>query len=484
MVEQRWGIVAAIPSNTLAFRSFQINQVTRITPASNVLRSTLATDFWAVSHQSAKSADGEEHERSRHQAANLQEMGCFNSKPNDTGAIRRRPGSIGEVAVFVPGLRVPESSDELPLQPLGDGLPRRLTERLAALRNRIIVMAAHEALYMTKPTWRITITQHGGSKSADLLQALEDYLPTLLGLVKDGSELEDKVQFAWMNQEDDAEDTSMPSAWYEVLSVLHLMALLRLSQANSLLVPKTSIEGYHAKVSEENKRASVEIFLKAAGYLECAIQHVLPKISPEKRWKGLPVDLAEGILKAICMQALGQAIDVQLGLAIDSPKATLAVKRRLACEMVKCWQQAHESISDLPLLDGWAEKHRLFVTWKHIEAKAAAYYYHGLILDEGNSEKSHRTAVAALQSAEELLKESKAACEAFHAASPKPAAVGIDEEKIHKESSCKVRINKDLYNKDNIIIHDHADSAPPLPDFAVALKPDEYRLPPPLTDTN
>ena len=26
----------------------------------------------------------------------------------------------------------------------------------------------------------------GGSKSADLLQALEDYLPTLLGLVKDG----------------------------------------------------------------------------------------------------------------------------------------------------------------------------------------------------------------------------------------------------------------------------------------------------------
>nr|BAD45641.1 hypothetical protein [Oryza sativa Japonica Group] len=52
-------------------------------------------------------------------------------------------------------------------------------------------------------------------------------------------------------------------------------------------------------------RADVEIFLKAAGYLECAIQHALPKISPEKR-KGLPVDLTEGILKAICMQAQGQ----------------------------------------------------------------------------------------------------------------------------------------------------------------------------------
>ncbi|XP_006649195.1 uncharacterized protein LOC102704126 [Oryza brachyantha] len=404
-------------------------------------------------------------------------MGCFSSKPNDAGAIRRRPGSIGEVAVFVPGLRVPEISEELPL---GDGLPRRLTERLAALRNRIVAMAAQEALYMTKPSWRISITQHGGSKSADLLQTLEDYLPTLLALVKDGSELEDKIQFAWMNQEDDAEDTSMPSAWYEVLSVLHLMALLRLSQANSLLVPKTSIEGYHAKVSEENKRASVEIFLKAAGYLECAIQHVLPKMSPEKR-KGLPVDLAEGILKAICMQALGQAIDVQLGLAIDSPKATLAVKRRLACEMVKCWQQAHESISDLPLLDGWAEKHRLFVTWKHTEAKAAAYYYHGLIIDEGNSEKCHRTAVAALQSAEEFLEESRAACEAFHAASPVSrcppvwGSMRYLHEKIQKESSCKVRINKDLYTSDRMI-HESS-GVPALPDFAVALKPEEYRLP-------
>lgn len=26
-------------------------------------------------------------------------------------------------------------------------------------------------------------------------------------------------------------------------------------------------------------------------------------------------------------------------MAIDSAKATLAVKRRLACEMLKCWQQ-------------------------------------------------------------------------------------------------------------------------------------------------
>lgn len=190
------------------------------------------------------------------------------------------------------------------------------------------------------------------------------------------------------------------------------------------------------------------------------------------------MDLDEGVLKAICTQALGQAIDVQLGLAIDSPKATLAVKRRLACEMVKCWQQAHESIADLPLLDGWAEKHRLFVKWKHTEAIAAAYYYHGLILDEGNTEKSHRTAIAALQSAEEFLRESKAVCEAFHAAPPvsrSPPLWGSMKylhEKIQKDSSCKVRINKDLYSNDRI-----HEAVPALPDFAVALKPEEYRLP-------
>jgi len=193
---------------------------------------------------------------------------------------------------------------------------------------------------------------------------------------------------------------------------------------------------------------------------------------------GLPVDLSEGVLKAICMQALGQAFDVQLGLAIDSPKATLAVKRRLACEMVKCWQQAHESMADLPLIDSWGEKHRLFVKWKYIEAKAAAYYYHGLILDEGNTEKSRRMAVAALQSAEELLKESKDVAEAFHAAPPvsrSPPVCGSMKylhDKIQKDSSCKVRINKDLYSNDSI-----HEGVPALPDFAVALKPEEYRFP-------
>lgn len=42
----------------------------------------------------------------------------------------------------------------------------------------------------------------------------------------------------------------MFSAWYEVLSVLHLMAALSLLQANLLLLPRISADGYQPKVSE------------------------------------------------------------------------------------------------------------------------------------------------------------------------------------------------------------------------------------------
>ncbi|XP_061373062.1 uncharacterized protein LOC133315450 [Gastrolobium bilobum] len=174
-----------------------------------------------------------------------------------------------------------------------------------------------------------------------------------------------------------------------------------------------------------------------------------------------------------------KGVDIQLGMAIDSTKATLAVKRRLACEMVKCWQQAHDNIMNLPLANGWGEKHHLFVKWKYVEAKAAAYYYHGLILDEGNTEKSHGMAVAALQAADEYFKESKKLGDAFNAAPPlsrDPPLWGTMKylsEKIPKDASSKVRINRDLYSYERIM-----ETAPTLPDFSLALKPDEYQLPP------
>ncbi|RWR90378.1 Interleukin-3 receptor class 2 subunit beta [Cinnamomum micranthum f. kanehirae] len=401
-------------------------------------------------------------------------MGCLISTARDGGGNRRRPGNVGEIAVFVPGLRIPKAVDFL--QSLGNCLPKSLVDRLTALRTRIVDMAGQEVPTATKSR-RKTATRHGDSTLADLQLALEEYLPVLLGLVQDGNQLQHMINFCWVNQEDDSEETALPNAWYEVLSVLHLMAMLSLSQANLLLLPKTSTDGYQPKVTDECRRISIDIFLKAAGYLDCAIRNVLPKMPPELRTK-LPVDLSEGVLQALCLQALGQSGDIHLGMAIDSAKATLAVKRRLACEMVKYWHQAHESIMNLRLANGWGEKHLLFVKWKYTEANAAAYYFHGLILDEGNTEKSHGMAVAALQAAEEFLKQSKKACEAFNTAPPTsryPPLWGTMKylsEKIPKDASSRERINRDLYSQEKII-----QTAPALPDFAVALKPDDYILP-------
>ncbi|TYJ43901.1 hypothetical protein E1A91_A03G185200v1 [Gossypium mustelinum] len=396
-------------------------------------------------------------------------MGCLLSTPEVAGGARRRPRNIGEVVVFVPGLRIPRPLDFA--QPLGDGLSKSLVERLSALRTRIEVMAGQEAPMTTKP--RRTATQHV-LMTLRLSLALEDYLPVLLGLVENGNWLKHNLRFCWINQEDDVEETTMSDSWYEVLSVLHLMAVQLLSQANLLLLPNKFTSGYQSTALEDCKRASIDIFLKAAGYLDFAVQKVLPQLPLELR-SDLPLDLSEGVLKALCLQALGQGVEIQLGMAIDSIKATLAVKRRLACEMVKYWHQAEEYIKELPVANGWGEKHKLFIQWKHIEAKAIAYYLHGLILEEGNT--SAGIAAAALQAAEEYLKESKMACDSFHVTLPSsrnPPPWGASKylaERIPKDISSKT-INWDS-QKHEMIKH----VAPALPDFVLSLKPDEYQLP-------
>ncbi|KAK4749045.1 hypothetical protein SAY87_026494 [Trapa incisa] len=403
------------------------------------------------------------------------DMGCLVSTAKAPGNNRSRPEKIGNVFVYVPGRRIPRQVDFS--QPLSACLPRKIVERLSDLRSRIVVMASQEAPLIAIIR-RKSATQDGGSTLADLQQALEDYLPVLLGLVKDGSQLQHKVQFDWINQEDKTMETAISNAWYEVLSVFHLMAMVLLSMANFMLLPRTSIDGYPPTVCDENKRVSVDIFLKVAGYLDFAVQQLLPQFPTELRAQ-LPVDLSEGVLKALCLQALGQAAEIQLGMAIDSTKATLAVKRRLACEMVKYWQQAQDNLTNLPITNGWGEKHHLFIKWKRLEAKAAAYYFHSLILDEVNTEKSHGLAAAALQAASDYLKESKKVVEAFHACPPtssNPPLWGTMKylsEKIPKDASSKLQINHVTQSYDRI-----GETAPTLPDFALALKPDDYQLPP------
>lgn len=83
-------------------------------------------------------------------------MGCFASTPKDTGGNRRKPTSIGEVSVYVPGLRIPRPVEFS--QAVGDQLPKTLVERLTALRTRIVVMANQEGPTITRTRRK---TQHG-----------------------------------------------------------------------------------------------------------------------------------------------------------------------------------------------------------------------------------------------------------------------------------------------------------------------------------
>lgn len=85
-------------------------------------------------------------------------MGCLVSTPKDACGNRRWPTNIGELAVFVPGLRVPKSVDFS--SALSDILPKPLVERLSALRMRIVAMVAQEASKATKQR-RKTTTKHG-----------------------------------------------------------------------------------------------------------------------------------------------------------------------------------------------------------------------------------------------------------------------------------------------------------------------------------
>lgn len=85
-------------------------------------------------------------------------MGCFVSTPKEPGGNRRRPGNIGEVLVYVPGLRIPKPVDFS--ESLGSHLSRNLVEQLSAFRTRIVVMAGQEAPTITRSR-RKSATQHG-----------------------------------------------------------------------------------------------------------------------------------------------------------------------------------------------------------------------------------------------------------------------------------------------------------------------------------
>ncbi|KAG0529913.1 hypothetical protein BDA96_05G138400 [Sorghum bicolor] len=393
-------------------------------------------------------------------------MGCGPSIPEKysiRGKSGKRRSIIQEVAVFVPTIRIPLASDIA--HPLRGIVSKDLVDRLSTLRAHVVALA--EEIYSADV-----------SAVQELQHALEEYLPVVLGLTMKESRLESSVQFTWKTLDDDQE-CCLASAWYEVLSVVHMMAMLALFEANLLLIPKNSQVGGERKVSEDAKKDVVDSLLRASGCLDYLVHRILVQI-PAQVKKSFPCYLQEGMLEAISIQALAQCVEIQLGLASECEKATLSVKRRLACEQVSYFSQAHYCLSGCDTSDSYGKKLLLFLKWKCMEAKAVAYYYHGLVLDKGGEPANHISAVCCLSAADDLLSDSKRACLSFCLANPVtrvPPPWGVMKnmhKKIPDVAYKKFQVYGHLFeqNKNSTL-----QSVPDLPEFALSLRPEGYELP-------
>ncbi|CAN1839018.1 hypothetical protein LINPERHAP1_LOCUS35632 [Linum perenne] len=316
----------------------------------------------------------------------------------------------------------------------------------------------------------------GGSAIPDLKGTLEDYLSVLLGLTKKEHGLEDLVEFKWKSLEN-GRQTGLANCWFEVLSVVHLMAMLTLSEANSLMIPKAYSGSGIRVVSSDCKREAIDLLLKASGYLEFCIHEVLTHIPPEIK-ENFPKDLQDGVLDAISIQALGQGTEIQLGLAVESQNASLPVKRRLACEQLIYFTQAYQSLLGADMSNGYGKKQLSFIKWKFLESKAAAYYYHGLVVDKGSEQSCHVSAVCCFVAAQGLLTESKRACLSFclsppiTRSSPPWGVMKHLHQKIPEVATRKSEMYGYLMDEEKAL-----QVLPELPDFQLSLSPDDYALP-------
>ncbi|KAA8548274.1 hypothetical protein F0562_004465 [Nyssa sinensis] len=353
-------------------------------------------------------------------------MGCTSSISIYTVG-KKKKKNIAEVAVFVPSIRLPVQSD---LQKTVRGLvPKDLANRISSLRNQI-VLVAEDTVFA------------GGSAVTELQRALEEYLPLLLGLTNTEIGLQDLIEFKWKQLEDGKQEDHSGSC--------------------------------ERIVSSDCIRDAVDLLLNASGYLEFCVRDVLVQL-PDDVKKRLPKDLHEGVLEAISFQALGQGTEMQLSLAVESQNATLSVKRRLACEQMSYFGQAHYCLSGCNIDHGYGKKHLLFIKWKYLEAKAAAYYYHGLILDKGTEPSCHISAVCCFLAAEELLSECKKVCLSFCLAvpvtrAPPPwGAIKNLNKKIPEVACRKSQMYGYLLDQEKGL-----QILPDLPEFQLSLRPDDY----------
>ncbi|CAL9230215.1 unnamed protein product [Arabidopsis halleri] len=393
-------------------------------------------------------------------------MGCATSTNVVVGR-KNKKRIIQESVVFVLQFRVPVQSD---LQRQLKGVaPKTTIDRLSCLRNQIELVAEDT----------------GGSAISELRTALEEYLCLLTGLIKkknDGTE--GCVEFKWRTLGDDPRaEICCTNLWMEMLIVIHMMAALALAEANSLMIPKdcyASGSGNGVRVvSTGCRRDAVDLLLKASGYLDFCVREILTQLLPDIKSK-LPDDMQESVLQTLSIQALGQGTEIQLGLAVDSQKATLSVKRRIACEQVIYFTQAYHCLSSCEAVShGCAKKLLRFIYWKFLEAKAAAYYYHGLVTDKGTEPACHVSAVCCFLAAAEILGESKKACLSFCLAPPvtrAPPKWGVMKhlsQKIPEVAFRKSQTYGYLLEEEEKAMQ----CLPDLPDFQLSLRPDDFELP-------
>ncbi|KAB1226269.1 hypothetical protein CJ030_MR1G003754 [Morella rubra] len=119
------------------------------------------------------------------------------------------------------------------------------------------------------------------------------------------------VEFKWKNLEAGRHETCGANSWFEILAVVYLIAMLTLSEADSLMLPKNHSGSGLWVVPSDCKRDAVDLILKAAGYLDFCVQDILVRIPPDIK-KRLPKDLQDVALEAIAIQAvLGQVLITQ-----------------------------------------------------------------------------------------------------------------------------------------------------------------------------
>ncbi|XP_071702040.1 uncharacterized protein [Rutidosis leptorrhynchoides] len=382
-------------------------------------------------------------------------MGCAVSVYRVGG---KKQLKIPLVTVLVPSIRIPAQSNIQ--KPLKGIVPKDLVDRLTSLRNQIALLAEETDV----------------SAVPELLLSLEEYLSLLVGLTDPELGCRELIEFKWKSIDDGRQEVCVADSWFEILSVVHMMAMVTLMEANSKLIPDQTISSESVE-STDNIRAAVDLLVKAAGYLQLCLREILIQIPPHIKMK-LPVDLQENVIEAAYIQALAQGTEMQLASAVECKNATLSVKRRLACEQLSYFGQGHYCLSTCENLNGYGKKHLSFIKWKYLEAKAAAYYYHGLITDKGTEPSCHISAVCCFLAAEEILTESKKACLNFcltHPITRAPAAWGAMKhlnKKIPETAAKKLQMYSYLLEEEKSL-----DVLPDLPEFELSLKSDEYKLP-------